>query len=174
MKKRAALGCLAILLLWAGCTARLVFTTHPGVQTLENDIFGAMLKPLKNENGQFDAFHLAVTNKTTQPIVIDWRKTHYILNSRANGRLMFEGISAQTIHEPPPDEIPAAAALSRVIWPVNLIAFAPYRSNSVRPGDTGFSRGKLPAGENGISLLVLSGDRRIRQQMTVTITVDRE
>ena len=162
------------MVLWVGCAGNLVFTAHPTVETLENDAFKASLTALRNKAGQFDAFRLVINNATSQPIVIDWDQTRYIYNGRPNGRFMFEGITAETIHSPPPDEISAAGELSRDIWPVNLIAFAPYRSSSVRPGDTGFARGKLPAGDNGINLLVLSGGGEIRQQMTITINVNRE
>lgn len=163
-----------------GCAAGTVYESQPEVRTVEGSTFVARLEPFKDLEPAFDefrkyqepifnAFRLAVENRSTLPLVVDWERSRYLHAGRPQGRFMFQGVNAENLHAPPSDTILPGETLSKVIWPVGLIAYAPYVSPSVRPGQSGFARGPLPQGENGIELVLVQEGKMLRQRLLVMI-----
>lgn len=170
MGKKAALRVLFLFLL-AACTTPKVWRSDPMVQTVANDDFEVQFAPLMDAESFFNSFRLSVTNRSDGPLVIDWVKSQYIYDGRGNGGFAFRGLDAKTIHEPPPDRIAAGGNLSKMIWPIQLIGWVPYRDKSP-DADQGFTRGVIPAGENGIDLVVKKNGEEVSQRITVDISSD--
>ena len=102
--------------------------------------------------------------------MVDWQATRYLHDGKPNGRFMFEGISADTIRNALPTETVAPGGrLQRQIWPIQLVAMAPYRDPNVKAESSGFSRGVLPPGRNGIRLVLRSGTKPLVETLSVVI-----
>jgi hypothetical protein len=68
---------------------------EPPSQHVENDYFYVTLAPYKYRWGDcpgHTAFKLAIKNRTSGDMELDWNKTLYIENGQSNSGLMFEGI----------------------------------------------------------------------------------
>jgi len=154
-------------------TARQLWLSDPEIQVIETSIYDAQFQPLKNENNIFVAFNITVINKTEQDLVIDWNRSRYIHDGRGRGPFVFEGIEPETIRNEtvPPDIIPPKGRMSKRIAPFRLIAFAPLGNPGVGIATKGIAAGKIPAGENGIYLVVRQGERDFRRKITVHLSV---
>jgi hypothetical protein len=170
MKKNMSLCIVFLLFFLAGCATHKSWFSNPPVQTSGNDYYAVQFKPLKDDRKFFVSFHLTVTNKTKENLEIDWNKTLYIYDGRTNGRFMFQGLNSKNINNPPPDIILPGAALSKVIWPIKLIGYVPYRNLYVPVGQRGYERGIIPEGENGIYLVARQNQEEVTEKIMVKIT----
>lgn len=142
----------------------------PPVQTGENRSFDVRFEPLKKDKRFFVSFRLDVRNKTDRDLVIDWNKTCYFHNGRVDGVFVFQGIDPATIKNAiPPDTIAPKTTFSREVFPAHLVAFAPMREEILDAKGKGLFPGPLPAGENGIHLVVREGGEEMVQRLTVVI-----
>jgi len=142
----------------------------PPVQTGENHSLDVRFEPLKRDKRFFVSFRLDITNKSAQQLTIDWNKTKYLHNGSANGVFVFAGIDPATIkHTIPPDTIAPGATFSREIFPVHLVAFTPLRGEVLDKNGKGLFPGPIPAGKNGIRLVVTQDGEEIVQELSVEI-----
>lgn len=162
------------LLVYTGCATRVVWTGQPSVQTVVKDDYKITLEPGYSEDGGFFThFILGVLNKGSGTLTIDWTRTRYLHNGTAKGHFIFKGVDEKDVHRPPADSLPPGKQIQKEIWPLSLLAIAPYRSNNVPAGQTGFKRGVLPAGKNTLDLVLIQGDRIIREKLEVTLIEER-
>jgi len=169
-------GCWSVLLLFIMLTACAPergarnWTSIPSVRAGENRVFDARLEPLKQDKQFFVSFRLDIMNKTGRTLTIDWNKTRYVHNGRAGGPFVFKGIDPKTIRNAiPPDTIGPGETFSREIFPAGLVAFTPMREEVLDRKGRGLFPGPLPAGRNGIHLVVVYNGEEIVQKLTVEI-----
>jgi hypothetical protein len=160
-------GC--ALTVGAGCApSKTLWISNPAVQTKGNSYYEAKIEPVKGEHDFYTSFNLWITNKTDKNMEIDWNRTQYIHNNKIHGVFVFKGIRPEDIKYStvPPDIIPPRGSFSKVISPYKLIAWAPVRDRSK---DSGIKPGIIPAGSNGILLVVRQSGKKIVQRMTIEI-----
>jgi len=152
-------------------TPHKIWKSTPSLQAIQNDYYEARLEPLKKGNSFFTWFLLTIKNNTGENLEIDWNKSRYIYNNRAREGFTFRGIVPEDIKNLaiPPDVIPAGKTFSREIAPMKLIAFAPFRDSSIEENESGITPGIIPAGENGIFLVVRYNGKEVKKKITVTI-----
>jgi hypothetical protein len=172
MTKNAVMALILLEVIFIGCAPTRIWTSRPVAYTAANQYYEAELEPLKNGNNYFDSFRLTITNKTEKDFTIDWNKTLYLCNNKACGRFVFAGVDRNNVHNLPPDFVSAGSTLTKIISPLNMVAWKPLKTS--HSGTEGFSRGPLPAGENGIYLVVSQDGQEIRAKITLTITVKTE
>ena len=171
MAKRAVLFIILLLLMLTGCAQKKIWTSRPGVQTADSQYCKIQFKPLKENNTFFVWFRLTVTNETGRGIEIDWNKTRYIYNGRNMGVFVFEGINPEDVKNLtiPPEIVPGGQTFSRDIAPFKLVAWAPIRDRSVAIGKSRITPGLIPAGENGIYLVIRQDGQEVREKIEVNI-----
>lgn len=146
------------------------WVSAPPVQTGETHTFDVRFEPLKKDKRFFISFRLDIRNKTDRDLTIDWNKTHYLHNGRANGVFVFQGIDPETIkHAIPPDTIAPGTTFSREIFPAHLVAFTPMREEVLDKEGKGLFPGPIPAGKNAIHLVVGQNGKEIVQELSVEI-----
>lgn len=162
--------CLAFTL--TGCAGVEVYSSNPEVQRVSNDYFTAEIRPqLKEGQSFFAAFRFVITNKTDKELKIDWENTFYLLNGRRNGPFLWEGVNWDELKEMksrPLVPVAAGDTISTVIFPARLVGRGTARSH----GGVQYTRGALPAGENGILLIVRQNGKVVREKMVVSIRTD--
>jgi hypothetical protein len=165
------LGLLAAVtaLIGTACAPVMTLRSEPAVRQSRNACYTARLQPVAEGETFYNAFQLEIVNATSDELEVDWNQTRYLHNGHANGPLIFSGVTARTVRAIPPDTIPAGGSLEKTVWPLNLVAYAPYGSPAVRPGQRGFQMGALPQGENGIDLVVRCGKAAVRQRLSVLL-----
>lgn len=170
----AGIIAVCIMVLSTTSEARRLWLSDPEIQVVETSIFNAQFQPLKNPNNIFVAFNLTIVNNTGQDLVMDWNRSRYIHDGKGRGPFVFAGIEPETIRNEtvPPDIIPPKGRLSKRIAPFRLIAFAPLGASGIGIAMEGISAGKIPAGENGIFLVLRQGEREFRKRVTVQISVE--
>lgn len=147
------------------------WTSIPPVQTSENLAFDVRFEPLKKDKPFFVAFRLDMTNKSEGNLTIDWNRTRYLHNGRPDGAFGFHGIDPASLKDAtiPPDTIAPGTTFSREVFPANLVAFAPMREEVLNNKGRGLFPGPLPAGENGIRLVVQKDGKEMVQEVVVEI-----
>lgn len=169
MKRGVIVSVMCALFLTFGCAPTATWVSRPLVQTGENANFKTEIEPLKMEYTFYVAFKLVVTNKTDKPMEVDWAKTTYLHDGKAEGTFAFKGMRAKEAKTPPPDVVAAGATLTKVICPLSLIAYARLLDTSVDPGERGISCGMLPQGENGVRLVIRQDGREMEENLAVKI-----
>jgi len=162
---------LLILLIACAPTKKIKnWISNPSVQKGGNKSFEARFEPLKGDKKFFVSFRLSVMNKTDKNLKIDWNKTRYIHKGRPYGGFVFYGIDPATIKDSiPPDFIEPGKLFSKEIFPTNLVAFTPIREVVLDKEGKGIYPGPIPAGENGISLVILQGEQEIGEKIVLDI-----
>jgi len=144
--------------------------SSPSVQKGGNKSFGVRFEPLKGDKKFFVSFRLSVMNKTNKSLKIDWNKTRYIYKGQPYGGFVFYGIDPATIKDSiPPDFIEPGKLFSKEIFPTNLVAFTPIREVVLDKKGQGIYPGPIPAGESGISLVILQGEQEIVEKIVLNI-----
>ncbi|MGE5239171.1 MAG: hypothetical protein ACM3ON_10235 [Chloroflexota bacterium] len=170
---KSLLALALVVLVAGGCAPSKTWTSRPAVQAADTDVFRAELEPLRGDGAFYDSFRLAVRNKTERTIDLDWNETRYIHDGRELGVFGFKGVPARDqmkeLKKRPPESIGPEGTLTKVICPWKATAYSPVTHDDVRPGESGFSCGILPKGENGISLVIRVDGKEVRQRVTVSI-----
>lgn len=110
-----------------------------------------------------DRFVLQIRNKTSHNIEIDWNRTLYINNGQTLGGFMFEGVVYKDRNnQKPPDIVFGNSAISKSIWPNNLVSYSSGRYG-------GWDNNLMPPGLNGIYLYVTVDDKIIWQKLMTNI-----
>ena len=166
-------GVLFFLILFTACapTKKIKnWISSPSVQKGGNKYFGARFEPLKGDKKFFVSFRLSVMNKTDKSLEIDWNKTRYIYKGQPYGGFVFYGIDPATIKDSiPPDLIAPGQLFSKEIFPTNLVAFTPIREEVLNTKGKGIYPGPIPAGKNGISLVIMNGEQEIVEKIVLNI-----
>ncbi len=172
MLKRIELMIFLSLFMAAGCvTTKKIWTSHPVAQKAANPAYEARLEPVTKGHDFYVMFKLEITNKSDKNLEIDWNRTRYLYNGRSHGIFVFKGIDPKTVKTAIPlDIIPPGVTFSKEIAPLKLVAWAPIKDNSVKAGQVGISPGVLPAGQNGVFLVLIQDGKKIVTKMTVKIT----
>ena len=157
----------ALLCVVAGCagTSQEVISS-PEIQTASNPFSEIKFEPRRFESTLFNVFYLEVVNKTSGELEIDWNKTRYLYKGKPYGVFVFKDIDPKTIKESiPPDLIAQGETFTKVIFPLKLIARASRREQSKRS----LYPGPIPLGENGISLVIRSKGKEIREKIVINL-----
>jgi len=165
-------GLLVLTLLTACAPAKGArdWVSIPPVQSEENRSLDVRFEPLKNDKRFFVSFRLDIRNKTDRELTIDWNKTRYLHNGKPSGVFVFRGIDPASIKKViPPDTIAPKATFSREIFPAHLVAFTPMREEVLDKKGEGLFPGPIPAGENGIRLVVKENGKETVRNLTVEI-----
>lgn len=176
MDKQSATGMVLIVLLLLGCAtpAPSVWVSRPSVQKVATPEFEARLEPLKEDKPFYVSFRLTIANKSQNPFVLDWNQTRYLHNNKDQGVFVFTGIDPEKIQGAiPPESIAPGASFTRDISPLRTVAFMP-RERIPEEGKRGFIAGLLPAGNNGIHLVLKQGEREVTSRMTVRLSAHKE
>ena len=176
MKRLTVLSIVILLFFPAGCTKTWVWTSAPQISTFENNYFKAMFEPLTREHTFYVLFRLEIANRTKKDLKIDWNKTRYLLDDRSYGGFVFEGMDSQNISKQtiPEDIVPAGEIFSKEIAPYKMLARAPLKYRERKEGEKAIKFGPLPAGKNGILLVVRQDGQEIREKIAVNINVTKE
>jgi len=170
MKKYSIFCVIFTLVAFVGCSKVTIWTSSPIIQTVKNNYFEAEFEPLLKPNEKFfNTFRLVVKNETNRELTIDWEATRYMHNGKTAGGFIFEGLTAENVKAPPPDTVPAGGTFSKVIFPLSLTGWESLGSDELQPGQSGFTRGILPEGENGILLVVKQNGQKVREKITIKI-----
>lgn len=136
---------------------------HSSKATASNEHFVVTMEPVY-EYSSFVAFKLSIQNKESQPIEIDWNRTQFIENGQTRGGFMFEGMRYVEMNAAKqPDIVLANSSFSKTIWPIARVERAStWWHDRILPRDQFI-------GTYGISLLVLAGERQVRENITMQI-----
>lgn len=160
--------------LWgiAGCAqTRGTYVCRPEVRTLETPLCEARLRLLRDETGGFVRMELQVLNKSEVPLHIDWNRTQYVLNGKAEGVMVFKGIDPERIRSGtvPDDVIPGRGTFTRTVAPFRMLARPPMNLSSHTEDE--IMPGILPPGENGLDLVLTQEGRERVGPVALRITV---
>ncbi len=156
-----------------GCAPIMVSVSDPAIQTASNPCYEAQFEPLKQGGRSFVVFRLTVTNRTETELQIDWNTTRYLFDGRPYGAYVFRGIEPETIKNRTiaPDIILPRDTFTRIIAPQALLAYVPFREqHTLSPDESAISGGPIPAGENGVLLIVRKNGEEIAEKLVVRIT----
>ncbi len=162
---------ISVILMMGSIAASPGWVSSPAIQITDKAAFNVRLEPLTKDKNYFIAFRLTILNKTSKPLTIDWNKTRYLLNGKNNGGFVFKGIDTKLMKKAalPFEIIPAGQTLNKEIMPYKLLARGPFRDKTSDVGWHGITPGIIPAGQNGVSLVIRSGDQAVRFKINVTI-----
>ena len=174
MIKHSLFGVIVFMIIVSACLPTKIWTSHPAIQNAGNTYYDVQFEPLKKDNNFFEFFLLSVSNKSDQDLEIDWNQTRYIYNGKLYGGFAFEGIRPEDIKNStiPSAVIPKGSRFSKEIAPIKLMAFVPLRDKRLGPDHAGISPGPLPAGENGIFLVIRQNGKEVREKIAVNIVSD--
>ncbi|MHC4324004.1 MAG: hypothetical protein ACYSUX_07005 [Planctomycetota bacterium] len=156
-----------------GCAPVTVSMSDPAIQIAANPYYEAQFEPMKQGFRSFVVFRLTVKNKTKTQLQIDWNKTRYLFNGSPQGIYVFRDIDPESIKSRTiaPDIISPQDVFTRIIAPQKLIAYTPFREqNEFASDESAFNGGPVPAGNNGILLVVRTNDKEIKERLTLDIT----
>lgn len=155
-----------------GCAPSKIWISAPKNRQVTNASYEAAFEPIKREKAFFSMFRLSIINKTKEEIRVDWNKTQYLFNGKPNGPFVFKGVGPANVKALtiPSDIIPAGGRFTKEIAPFRLIAWTPVRDDGrFTDGISLINAGAIPAGKNGIRLVVFTDEKEIPETMTVTI-----
>jgi hypothetical protein len=173
LKKSSLLLWLISGLIFWGCAAATgpaAWRSSPATQAVVRSGYRVEFTAVKEGKPFYSAFAITIKNTGPEPLTVDWQATRYVHNDKPAGRFMFAGLAPEAIKGAlPVDTLAPGQRLAREIWPIKLVAVAPYRENSVKAGSSGFSRGVLPAGKNGIRLILRTAGKTAVETLGVVI-----
>jgi len=172
MTRKHFIGAVIIsLLIFPACNQKRIWVSTPVQQTLNSQSYEAVLEPLKKDADFFNWFRLTVVNKTGKDMEIDWNRTRYIHNGKDAGLFVFAGVVPDSVKNAtiPGAVITAGSTFTRDIVPHKLIALTPLREQTIDTEQNNIIAGLIPAGENGIFLVILQDGKSARASVSVTI-----
>lgn len=158
-----------ILIAGIGCAKKTTWFAIPEIQIGQNPYYEAQIEPLKTEKNFFNYFQLTISNKTDEELKVCWNKSQYLRNGSPNGIFIFEGITPEDIKNLtiPDEAIPGRGMLSKTIAPYRLVAWTPLGGRTT--GDGRINPGIIPAGRNGICLVLIKDGKEIVEILEVNI-----
>jgi hypothetical protein len=154
----ALMGCVGPTVIWS---------SNPVFEQVENPYFLAMVEPKMDKKGLYIAFHLEVTNKSDENLAIDWNETQYLFQGKKAGQLVPAGIDPKEIREyrVPSEEITPGQTIVKEVGPLSFVAFTPSRNKPEKMEQSQIIFGPLPAGYNGIQLVIRTVDKAIVEHL---------
>jgi hypothetical protein len=173
MRKSLTLGLLFISLTAVvfACAPTRVWTSNPAFAAADTGKYAVQFMPLTDDKNFIQQFRLLVTNRSGKELEVDWKATRYLYNGKPNGRFLFEGIDENNINSPPSDIVAAGETFMKVVAPVKMLAVSPARSSQYKD-QPAFSTGPVPAGSNGIALVLRQDGEVFREQLSVTVKIE--
>ncbi len=172
---RTSIIVLAVLLtVLFGCAPVPVQRWHsePSSQSASGQDLKVTIEPVKEGNPYYSAFLLTIENKTGDNMQIDWNATRYLHQGKDLGVFIFKGVGAENIKgNIAPDNLAPGSTFTRLIFPLRTIAFLPGEQKT-KQDQLGFMAGVLPAGENGILLVINHEGRPISQRLSVRLRAE--
>lgn len=108
----------------SGCASRARKPVNPPTTSIENQIVSGKLSALCDDPDSCRIFELTLKNKTEKTLEIDWNRSYYINNGKADGGLYFDGIViAQRNNQRPPEIILPNSSLEKNLIPNNNFEF---------------------------------------------------
>lgn len=154
-----------------GCAGQpVVWNALPASVTANAADTEFIVEPLRQGNAFYSAFRLTARNSGDASVAVDWNRSGYLFNDRPGGALWFDGITAEAIRDRavPMDAIAPGATLSRVVAPLQFIAITPLKQST--RNQSAFSAGRLPAGRNGVRVVLVRGETASTVSLSVTIS----
>jgi hypothetical protein len=177
MKQLAGFLLFTLLIVWTGCASVRVYDVQPSFHRISNDDLDVLLEPQPAAGHYyFNSFRLVLQNKTDKPMEIDWFDTYYLLNGQKNGRFGWDGMTftdLEALRNNPYSTVGPGQTLTAVIFPLKLLASSKLKDTARLggPGPEGqLALGPLPAGHNGMMLLVVQNERRIQETLSFDVS----
>lgn len=146
--------------------------SEPARQSAANQDLKVTIEPIKEGNPYYCAFLLTIENKTADNLQIDWNATRYLHQGKDLGVFIFKGVGADNIKGSiPPDDLAPGSTFTRMIFPFRTIAFLPGEQKT-KQNELGFMAGVLPAGENGILLVINHKGRSMSRSLSVRLRAE--
>jgi hypothetical protein len=168
MKYSATLSLFVTFFILNSCATEKIWTSTPVIQSADNPHYATKFEPIRVDSDFINGFRLSITNKSSQPLMVDWNSTIYLFNNKNKGRFIFEGVDKNNVNDLPSDSIEVGKTLRKDIFPLKLIA---WRQGAGFVNLPAFSPGPVPEGQNGILLLVSRNGSQVREKLNVTIKV---
>ena len=175
MFKRIIWCAIPVALIMVGCAGEQIYQSNPSMQTVSTQHYEVTLEPLRAEGyNYYNQFRYTFTNKTSGDLIIDWSETYYLQNGKRYGNFGWVGLTFEELRgfkEEPDITVAAGQSETAVLFPLKLIGWKEegVRMKTATP-EAGFTRGVIPAGENGMSIAVLKDGNVLRKRILVTIT----
>ena len=173
MLTKIVLVILSFSIVLMGCAgSTVIWSSDPTFQQVENPYFRAVVEPKRDENGLYVAFQVEVTNKSNENLTIDWNETQYLFQGKIAGQLVFTGIALKEVREykVPSEEITPGQTIVKEVGPLCFVVFTPSRNKSVNMEQSQISFGPLPAGYNGIQLVIRTVDKAIVEHLQMKLS----
>lgn len=107
-----------IVALLSGCVTVPTKYINPPTSTINNDFVTGTLMAMCDEPTECNTFDLKLENKTDETLEIDWNRSYYINNGKADGGLYFNGIIVAQRNNPrPPDIILPKSSFQKSLVP---------------------------------------------------------
>jgi hypothetical protein len=109
----------------SGCATVPVALVNPPTATFNNDLVSGTLKLMCDKMTDCKMFELTINNLTNETIEIDWNRSYYINNGKADGGLYFDGIVVAQRNNPrSPDIILPKMQITKNLVPNNHLNLA--------------------------------------------------
>lgn len=166
----AMLTCSLIL---TGCAVPIaVWSSDPTEKQVENPFFRLAVTPQKDMRGSFVMFRVEVFNKTDDSLEIDWNESSYMFKGKSIDRLVFSGIDPKAVKSKniPMEKITPGQTIIKNVGSLRFASFLKHGGKSAEPEMSSISFGPLPAGYNGVQLVVRTEDKAIVEQIQIRLT----
>jgi hypothetical protein len=165
MNKRISSYILIFIFLLTACSgSQYVWRSDPPLQSYKNRNFSISTVPIILFDG-YGAFAIKVKNRTKRNIEVDWNRTIFISNAKANGGFMFQGIPYEKRNLLiPPDIVPPYGTLRKIVFPNNLIV----------KSDDSWIHKPMEKGENGLYITVKVNGKNMGATLTSHLSEKRE
>ena len=152
-----------MILIW-GCadTIGVRWESSPSIGFRSNDLYYASIEPIIWSKGCV-GFTLRIVNRSDKELELNWNNSFFIINGRAHGSFIFDGIDLKNTRNPrQPMVIPVNKSISKDIFPDNLVSFSDRK-----PG--GVSYRAMTEGKKGVYLTVKAGDLQVHEKISVRL-----
>lgn len=120
MKKITTIGALVLTFLVAGCATVPYVPKNPPSAPIVGKLVTGSLIAVCDDPKDCKFFELTLKNKTEETVEIDWNRSYYINNGRADGGLYFDGIVVAQRNNPrAPDIILPNSSFQKKLAPNN-------------------------------------------------------
>jgi hypothetical protein len=173
MLKKIELVMLIGPLILFGCAgSSALWSSSPTFKALENPYFRAFVKPKRNVSDVFTMFHLEVTNRSDENLAIDWNESQYLFQGEEAGPLVPIGIDPRQVRKGriPLEKIVPGQTIAKNIGPLKFAYLIPLPNNPPEKKQPSITFGPLPAGYNGVQLVIHSSDKAIVEALQMRLS----
>lgn len=160
-RKFCVCAILGIILIIGGCASKTLWKSKPNLQQASNEYFVATISPIYTFNA-YKGFILAIHNKTSGSLEIDWSNTFYVYADQKEGGFWFEGIPYKDKKKPVPPDTITGVIFTKEIYPEKLITLSQLAGAYVHE--------EMKPGENGVQLTVKVDGKPISETLTLNFS----